>query len=311
MSRGLVLLVLAMLAAAGLFALARPSDGNDALDAETIHSEALPETTTSTTTTALVDDGAQASTSATANDDGNAAVSTTTEAESESETLIERDADYRWLRVDPTALRLVWRSDDDRPYGQLQAGRAAIERGGEQVLVITNAGIYDPGLIPAGLHIENGEQLVALNQNQGSGNFYLQPNGVFWIAGGEAAIETTQTFAANHQTNDDGHGIDLAVQSGPMLVIDGQANEKFSPDASSTHVRNAIAVDAQGQVLLVISRRRVNLRSIADRCLELGAVQALYLDGSLSRLEAVVAGRPIFPNIPVAAMLAVVDVEEG
>ena len=54
--------------------------------------------------------------------------------------------------------------------------------------------------------------------------------------------------------------------------------------------------------------RPVTLWEFATRCRELGAVNALYLDGTLSRLEYLAGtdGRPIFPNLPVATMIAVV-----
>jgi len=229
---------------------------------------------------------------------------------------VSGDQFFFWLWAEPGEIRLIWRDGSQRPYHQLEAGRRALETAGETVLAIGNGGIYEPGLIPAGLHVEQGRQLVPLNERSGNGNFYLQPNGVFWIGDGEATVDDTATFAQKYSPTPtssggaqtvDGRPIDLALQSGPMLVVDGQANPRFGPDAPSKHIRNAVAVDAQGRVLLIISRQPINLRRMADKCLELGAVDALYLDGSISRLEQPAEGRPIFPNIPVAAMLAVVE----
>ncbi len=217
------------------------------------------------------------------------------------DTPFERDDTYRWLRVDPADIRFVWRGDDGVAYGQLQSARAALENRGEQVLAITNGGIHRPGLIPSGLYVEDGVELTPLNRGSGSGNFFLQPNGVFWIDDGRAGIDTTEAYAVAERT------VDAAVQSGPMLVIDSQINPAFSESSTSTHRRNAVGVDANGRVLLIMADRAVTLWAMAERCRELGAVDALYLDGTLSRLEHAADGRPIFPNLPVASMIAVVD----
>lgn len=218
-----------------------------------------------------------------------------------SDTPFERDDVYRWLWVDPADIRFVWRGDDGVAYGQLQSARAALENRGERVLAITNGGIHRPDLIPSGLYVEEGVEMTPLNRGSGSGNFFLQPNGVFWIDDERAGIDTTEAYAVVERT------VDAAVQSGPMLVIDSQINPAFSESSTSTHRRNAVGVDANGRALLIMADRAVTLWAMADRCRELGAVDALYLDGTLSRLEHVVDGRPIFPNLPVASMIAVVD----
>ena len=44
--------------------------------------------------------------------------------------------------------------------------------------MIMNAGIYSMDNTPAGLWIEHGKELNALNTKSGKGNFHVQPNGV-------------------------------------------------------------------------------------------------------------------------------------
>ncbi len=215
---------------------------------------------------------------------------------------VEDEDGFRWLWADPDDIRFLWRDETGTPYGQLEAARAAVEADGEQVMAITNGGIHRPGLIPSGLYVENGAELRSLNRSSGSGNFFLKPNGVFWVDGGRAGVDTTEAFADRSGTTT----VNGAVQSGPMLVIDSAINSAFSETSTSTHRRNAVGVDAAGRVLLIMADRPVTLWAMATRCLELGAVDALYLDGTLSRLETPAEGRPIFPNIPVASMIAVV-----
>ncbi len=216
---------------------------------------------------------------------------------------LERDGIYRWLWADPADVRVVWQDENGEPYNQLQRARVALEEAGEPVVAIMNGGIYRPDLVPSGLHVENGVELRPLNRDSGSGNFFLQPNGVFWIDGGEAGVDTTDRYA-NERAG--AVTIDYAVQSGPMLLVDSTINDKFSETSTSTFRRNAVGVDADGRVLLIMADRPVTLWEMASRCRELGAVDALYLDGSVSRFEFVADGRSIFFNVPVASMIAVV-----
>ncbi len=217
---------------------------------------------------------------------------------------LEADGVYRWLWADPADIRFVWRDEADQPYAQLEAARKALEADGQPVVAITNGGIHRPDLVPSGLYIEDGEEQVGLNQGSGSGNFFLKPNGVFWLGEGRGQVETTEEFAAAPAG---GRSIEQAIQSGPLLVIDSEINQAFSPDSTSTYRRNAVAVDDGGRVLLIMADRPVTLWAMAERCRQLGATDALYLDGTISRFEYVAGGRSIFPNIPLAAMIAVVD----
>ncbi len=74
----------------------------------------------------------------------------------------------------------------------------------------------------AGLYIENGIERKALNtRKSGYGNFHLQPNGVFWVQDGKAAVTPTADYARLKPS------ADIATQSGPMLVIGGAINPKF------------------------------------------------------------------------------------
>ena len=45
-----------------------------------------------------------------------------------------------------------------------------------------------------GLYVEEGQELVHANTKSGKGNFYMKPNGIFYISAGNAAIAETQAF---------------------------------------------------------------------------------------------------------------------
>jgi uncharacterized protein YigE (DUF2233 family) len=113
---------------------------------------------------------------------------------------------------------------------------------------------------------------------------------VFCIAEGRAdrfRVIESRRFAA------DPPDCRFATQSGPMLVIDGALHPRFLPDSPSRYVRNGVGVSADGtRALFAISQSPVNFTEFARLFRDgLGLPQALYLDGSISRLYAPDLGR--------------------
>lgn len=141
-----------------------------------------------------------------------------------------------------------------------------------------NAGMYHPDYAPVGLYIENRKQLTALNEQQGFGNFFMQPNGVMAWNDQQAVIETTQDFKKSR------FKANYATQSGPMLIIDGKINPKFLADSDSLKIRNGVGVK-DNTLYFVITRNRVNFYQFAQFFKEqLKIDNALYVDGSISSL---------------------------
>ncbi|MEQ1714422.1 MAG: phosphodiester glycosidase family protein [Hyphomicrobium sp.] len=170
-------------------------------------------------------------------------------------------------------IRLFLTRADGSNFGQL----GALPR--EALLFATNAGMFTPEYAPAGLFVENGSQVRPLNTSAGSGNFHLQPNGVFWIANGKAAVSTTADYAARAPVPY------LATQSGPMLVVDGKLHPKFDENGTSRYIRNGIGVARDGTVQIAISEQPVSFGVFARFFRDhLQCPNALYFDGSVSRL---------------------------
>ncbi|MFT3925991.1 MAG: phosphodiester glycosidase family protein [Myxococcales bacterium] len=165
----------------------------------------------------------------------------------------------------------------------------------ERLVVATNAGIFDPGRVPVGLHVEDGEELHALSTAEGSGNFFLKPNGVFWVDAQGAHVAATKRFAAQGK-------LELATQSGPLLLDHGVMHPSFSEPGTSLRVRSAVGVDAAGHVFFALSQAPVSFATSAKLFLDvLHCQDALYLDGEISALLTPerVAGTPH----PYAALL--------
>jgi uncharacterized protein YigE (DUF2233 family) len=144
-----------------------------------------------------------------------------------------------------------------------------------------NAGIFSTEYAPLGLHIEDGHRLRPLNTDKGWGNFFLKPNGVFFIANKKAAIVNTTAYAKLKVKPT------IATQSGPLLVSNGKLHPKFLPDSLSLYIRNGVGVTPDNQVVFAMSLLPINLYEFATLFRDtLGCPNALYLDGSISQLYA-------------------------
>ncbi|MEB6677568.1 phosphodiester glycosidase family protein [Acinetobacter haemolyticus] len=139
-----------------------------------------------------------------------------------------------------------------------------------------NAGMYHSDFQPVGLYIEDGNEVVALNEDRSFGNFFMQPNGMLAWNQTQAIIKTTSEYKQ--------HSFDAiyATQSGPMLVYDGKINPKFLPDSNSLKVRNGVGIK-DSTLYFVISQQRVSFYQFAQFFKQqLSVEDALYLDGSIS-----------------------------
>jgi uncharacterized protein YigE (DUF2233 family) len=194
--------------------------------------------------------------------------------------------EFRVVKIDPKQqkLELMWKGADGQPLKTFQAVDAALQTGGRQLAIAMNAGIYEPGQVPSGLHIEKGKTLVPLNLKNGEGNFYLKPNGVFFLnADGSAGVMEAAAYGAAGKTPQ------LAVQSGPVLLVDGKIHPAFNDGSPNVRFRNGIGADSDGKLVMANSVVRegndVNFHTFArlfrDR---LGCASALFLDGDISEL---------------------------
>jgi len=119
--------------------------------------------------------------------------------------------------------------------------------------------------------------LRKLNRAKGYGNFYLMPNGVFYLTNdGKGAVCQTSAFRMHKN-------IRYATQSGPMLVTDGRIHHAFKKGSTNGNVRNGVGILPDGRMLFAMSRREVNLYDFAEYFRNKGCKNALFLDGFVSR----------------------------
>lgn len=193
---------------------------------------------------------------------------------------LDPSAPYTVVRVDPQRewVQLYWRRADGTDYRTFTAVREAVDAEGLAMVAALNAGIYEPGYVPTGLHVERSQVLVPLNRADGRGNFFLQPNGVFVVgADRRAAVVSTDAWAAGARPV--GEAV-YATQSGPLLVLDGQLHPAFRIGSTSCRVRAGVGVTGAGAVVFAVSNGAVNFHDFAVFFRDtLGTPNALYLDG--------------------------------
>ncbi len=189
---------------------------------------------------------------------------------------------YDTVHVNPVlhTVSLHWKNPEtDQPFKTIQNILEWLESGEDSVIAVTNAGIFEPGLIPTGLYVENGHELRPLNLEDGYGNFFLKPNGVFFINQNQFRIQESSSF---HETQP---VVDYALQSGPLLLRENQIHPAFTPGSANCRLRSGIGISSDGRPIIAISNGAVNFYDFAIWFRDTAeATDALYLDGAISAL---------------------------
>ncbi len=188
------------------------------------------------------------------------------------------DSRFASYVVAPQQLRLFYHDDHGRRFGSLGRLRDWLAQRHQTLLFGTNGGMYAPGGTPKGLFIQAQKLVTPLDTARGAGNFYLRPNGVFYLTTSQqAGICATGEFRG-------GAGVAYATQSGPLLVHRGRLHPAFRPSSANVVVRNGVGILPGGRVVFIISRAPVSFYDFAAYFRRLGCREALYLDGFVSRL---------------------------
>lgn len=174
-------------------------------------------------------------------------------------------------------LRLYWKNDNNQNIGSIQNLKLWLEGKNRVLEFAMNAGMYKKDNSPQGLYIEKQKILSALDTTRASGNFYLKPNGIFYLTTNKtAAICRTEDFRNIEK-------VEYATQSGPMLLIGGQIHPEFKKRSTNLNIRNGVGILPDGKVLFVLSKKEINFYDFANYFKSLGCKNALYLDGFVSR----------------------------
>jgi uncharacterized protein YigE (DUF2233 family) len=186
--------------------------------------------------------------------------------------------------VDPHRddLRLFWNDEQGHLLRDFTSLEKFVASKGERLLFAANAGMFEPDSKPVGLLVQDGVEKSPLNLNDGTGNFYMKPNGVFVINEKHEAfvVESSDYVALLTPAT-------WATQSGPLLVHGGDISPDFIEDSKNLQIRSGVGVRKDGVIEFAISRSPVDFYDFAALFLtRLKCPNALYLDGHISAFHA-------------------------
>jgi uncharacterized protein YigE (DUF2233 family) len=195
-------------------------------------------------------------------------------------------------------LRLFLNDAEGRPYGTFQA----IEAEHGPLAFAMNAGMYHEDRRPVGLFRQDNEDLAPLVTQAGPGNFGLLPNGLLCLSDEGAFVLETLAYEGGERA------CSSATQSGPMLVIDGELHPRFLADSDSRNLRNGVGTSADGsRAVFAISGEPVTFHEFARLFRDgLSLLDALYFDGSVSRLHAPALGRDDW-GVPMGPIIGLLE----
>ena len=174
-------------------------------------------------------------------------------------------------------LEFFWKNEKGENFKNAENLISWLKSKNKKLLFSTNGGMYKKDNSPQGLFIENKIVKSEIDTSNGNGNFYLKPNGVFYLTTDKNPIICkTENFVNNRK-------IKYATQSGPMLVIDGEIHTAFKKNSTNLNIRNGVGILPNNQIVFAISKKEINFYDFAEYFKNLGCKNALYLDGFVSR----------------------------
>lgn len=200
--------------------------------------------------------------------------------DSQQETPLENDDRFLTKIINPKTenLRFYWKDQEGTLLKNFENLKSHAKNQGEKLLFAMNGGMFKRDFSPQGLYIENGKTITPLDTTTGKGNFYLQPNGVFYLTENkEGVVCQTSDFKPSKS-------IKYATQSGPMLLIDGKMHPAFNQGSPNLHIRNGVGILPNKQLIFAMSKQKVNFFDFAEFFQKMGCKNALYLDGFVSRV---------------------------
>ncbi|WP_077418938.1 phosphodiester glycosidase family protein [Chryseobacterium sp. JV274] len=174
-------------------------------------------------------------------------------------------------------IQLYWKNDKGELLKSIDRLNINVQSEKQKLVFAVNGGMFEPDNSPKGLYIENFKILKPMDTLQGIGNFYLQPNGIFYLTqNNRAEISETKKFRQNKN-------IRYATQSGPMLITNGKINPIFQENSKNLNIRNGVGILENGDLIFAMSKKEINFYHLAQFFKNSGCKNALYLDGYVSR----------------------------
>lgn len=176
-------------------------------------------------------------------------------------------------------IHFYYLDNKNKPLSNFSRLKSFVESQGKTLRFAMNGGMYLKDQSPQGLYIENGKKINTINlKSSDYGNFYMKPNGVFGIDENQVPVIFNSLEYKSHTT------LKYATQSGPMLLNNGQMHPRFNKGSKNVHIRNGVGILPNGNLIFAMSKERINFYDFAMFFKEKGCLNALYLDGFVSKL---------------------------
>ncbi len=200
-----------------------------------------------------------------------------------------KDADYTAFVVDlkekDKVLSFFLTDKQNRFYNNINNLKNELKKEGKILLFATNGGMYRQGGYPQGLFVANGIEMTEVDLKQEVKgeflNFYIQPNGIFYINDKNlpTVCTTDEYIKANNNLK-----VSFATQSGPMLIYNSVINKNFNKDSKNVNIRNGVGLLSDGRIIFLISNEPVTFYNFSLAFKKFGCKNALYLDGAISKM---------------------------
>ncbi len=189
------------------------------------------------------------------------------------------DDRFLFCIIDPKKqdIKFYWKNEKQENFKSIQNLKNWLNQHHKRLLFTMNGGMYKPDNSPQGLFIENNKLITPLDTASGTGNFYLKPNGVFYISENRLPTICNTTYFINNGN------VKYATQSGPMLVINGQIHSAFKQGSTNVNIRNGVGILPNNKIIFAMSKKEINFYDFANYFKQMGCKNALYLDGLVSR----------------------------
>ncbi len=173
-------------------------------------------------------------------------------------------------------VKMFWKDDKDVNFISIANLKSWLNFNKKDLIFATNGGMYQKNLSPVGLYIENKITKTKIDTTTQAGNFYLKPNGIFFITNdNKVGICKTEKFINKN--------IKYATQFGPMLLIDGAIHPSFKEGSTNVNIRNGVGILPNNNLIFSMSKKDINFYDFAKYFRDLGCKNALYFDGFVSR----------------------------
>ena len=174
-------------------------------------------------------------------------------------------------------LKFYWKDEGGTNFKNFKSLNDWLKSKSDNLVFAMNGGMYKKDLSPQGLYIENGIIKSEMDSvHSGYGNFYMQPNEIFYITNDNLGIVCKKDDFKYEN-------VKYATQSGPMLLIDGKIHSRFRNGYENLNIRNGVGILPNGSLVFGMSKKEINFYDFAMYFKILGCKNALYLDGFVSK----------------------------